>query len=364
VHGTGPLGDRRLGVDELEDAQDARPGLLADREQAGEHPRRRDQLAQVGAERQERAQGDPAGQGEPAAEGQHADLAEGRHGLHGRAEPAGEPHRPQPQREQPAGRAGQPGQLVRLLAEALDHPHAGDGLVDHPGDLAGLLLGGPGGREDGPPGAQPEREQHRPERESHQRQQRRQPGHHHQRRHEQQHVAAQHRQEGQHGLHDGHVGDRAADDLAGLDLVLAGSVEAFEGPEHRVPQVELNVEGQPAAQVTTDEPEAEPHQPGGQQRHQVGGDRMPVDDDDVVDDLAFDQRRDGGHRAAQDRAAEGQEHVTAIAGHIAEQATQPAGPAAGRPARYPVRRPRNLHGWRVRTRANLPASSAEMLTPG
>ena len=39
-------------------------------------------------------------------------------------------------------------ELAVLLAEALDHPHAGDRLVDHAGHLAGALLRVPRGRED------------------------------------------------------------------------------------------------------------------------------------------------------------------------------------------------------------------------
>ena len=59
-----------------------------------------------------------------------------------------DPHQPGPRRVQVAGGVGQVGELAVLLAEALDHPHAADGLVDHAGHLAGALLGVPGGGED------------------------------------------------------------------------------------------------------------------------------------------------------------------------------------------------------------------------
>ena len=48
------------------------------------------------------------------------------------------------------GPALQRGDLARLLAEALDHPDAGDGLLDLLRDVRRLLLRRPGGREQRP----------------------------------------------------------------------------------------------------------------------------------------------------------------------------------------------------------------------
>ena len=92
----------RLGVDQLQDALDAGPGLLADGEHHGEHPDRADELGEIGGEGDERAEGDlPAG-GQPAAERQHRDLAERGYGLQGRGVPGVQPDGAQPAGEQPA----------------------------------------------------------------------------------------------------------------------------------------------------------------------------------------------------------------------------------------------------------------------
>ena len=107
--------------------------------------------------------------------------------------------------------------LAVLLAEALDHPDAGDRRLDLADQLAGLLLGVPVGREQVAPrarGDEPQRRRDRPAR----------PGSAAARARpsttseidEQQRVAGQHRQERQQPLHQADVGDRAADHLAGL----------------------------------------------------------------------------------------------------------------------------------------------------
>ena len=72
----GLLGDERVRVEELEDALGAGARLLGDRDDAGEHAHRREQLHEVGGEREERAERDLALDREPAAEREHADLAE------------------------------------------------------------------------------------------------------------------------------------------------------------------------------------------------------------------------------------------------------------------------------------------------
>ena len=75
--GSAALGDLRQRVDDLQHPLDRRPGLLAEDQQHGQHPGRRDQLGQVEREGQERAERDRAVQRQVAAEGEHADLAEG-----------------------------------------------------------------------------------------------------------------------------------------------------------------------------------------------------------------------------------------------------------------------------------------------
>ena len=55
----------------------------------------------------------------------------------------GQPHHPQPQREELPGGALEPAQLAILLAETLDDPDPGDGRLDDAGQVTGLLLGRP-----------------------------------------------------------------------------------------------------------------------------------------------------------------------------------------------------------------------------
>ncbi len=91
--------------------------------------------------------------------------------------------------------------------------------------------------------------------------QRREHQHDDQRDDEEQDVAAHHRQERQQPLHQRDVGDGAADDLAGVELVLAGAVEPVQRAEHFGAQVVLHVQGEPATHVATDEAEAESRKP-------------------------------------------------------------------------------------------------------
>ncbi len=130
----------RLGVDQLKDAFDAGPGLLADGEHHGEHADGPDELGEVGGERDERTERDLAAGGEPAAEGQHADLAECGDGLEGGGVAGVQLDRAQAAREQPCARLSQLAGLLVLLAEALDDADPGHRAVDDPGD-GGLPAG-------------------------------------------------------------------------------------------------------------------------------------------------------------------------------------------------------------------------------
>ena len=149
---------------------------------------------------------------------------------------------------------GEAGELAVLLAEALDDPHAGDGLVDDAGDLAGLLLGVPGRREHAWCAASAPR-----------------PG-----------AAGMATRATSVSSGDSHsmtdeatrracttlpsmIGRKASSpwirptsemarrhELAGLQLVVAGEVEALQPLEDRVAQVVLDVEADPAADEPAD----------------------------------------------------------------------------------------------------------------
>ena len=222
----GAVGEGRLGVDQLQDALGAGPGLLADGEDHGEHPDRADELGEVGGERDERAERDVPAHGQPAAERQHRDLAERRDGLEGGGVAGVEPDGPQPPREEPAADLPQLAGLLVLLAEALDHADAGDGAVDDARDGGGLGLGVPGGGVQlgaaalgDPPQGGGDGERDQGERQG-------QPRHDHEGDQEQQHVADGHRQHEEQALDQLEVAGGAADDLAGGQLVLPPSVEA------------------------------------------------------------------------------------------------------------------------------------------
>ena len=75
------VGDGGLEVEQFKDPLDAGPGLLSRREDARQHPRRGDELGQVGGKGEERADRDPVVEREPAAERQDGDLSERRDGL-------------------------------------------------------------------------------------------------------------------------------------------------------------------------------------------------------------------------------------------------------------------------------------------
>ena len=137
-------------VEELEDPLDPGPGLLADRQDAGQLPGGRHELGDVGRERQERAERDLVLQGQPAAEGEDRDLTE-RSGSPRAAAGSATAAAPRASASRTRlGRGGDPLELALLLAERLDDPDAVDVLVDDLGDVALALLAVPGGRKDPP----------------------------------------------------------------------------------------------------------------------------------------------------------------------------------------------------------------------
>ena len=142
--------------------------------------------------------------------------------------------------------------LLLLLAEALDHPDAGDGAVDDPGDGGGLRLGVPGGGVQPRAAALGDEPEGGGDGQRDQGERQRQPGHDHQRDQEEQDVPDGHREHEEQALDQLEVAGGPADDLSGGQLVLAAAVEPGDRPEHLGPQVVLDVEGEPAAVVAAD----------------------------------------------------------------------------------------------------------------
>ena len=173
-NGSRPLGDLRQRVDDLQHPLHRCPGLLAEYQQHGQHPGRRDQLGQVQREGQERAQRNRADQRQVSAEGQHPDLTQGRQRLQRGADLRGQPDRSHPVRVQPPGAVAQPSQLAVLLAEPLHHPDPGDVLLDDLRHLGRGLLRRPGRREQHRPGCPGHQHHRRHHQQRHHREQRRQ----------------------------------------------------------------------------------------------------------------------------------------------------------------------------------------------
>ncbi len=221
-------------------------------------------------------------------------------------------------------------ELPLLLAEPLHHPHAGHRLLDDHGDLALALLGVPAGREGPlahPVGGDGQRRHHH---QADHRQQRRVDEHDDQGQDEQQHVAAHDRQERQQPLQQADVGVGPADQLPGLQLVVAGEVEPLELVVDGVAQVELHVEADAPADVAPDVGGAEAGQGDHDQQREPRPQRLAVIEDDVVDDLPFDGRHRRGEPAAHQRPAQGQEHVAPVRLQPRRQPPDPSG--WGRPS--------------------------------
>ena len=324
LDGVGGVDHLGVGVEDVEDALGAGPGLLPDGEEPGQHPHRRHQLHQVRREGEERSQGELAVQRQPPAEGQHRHLGQRRDGLEGGGELGLQAHQPGPRRVEPGGHLGQVVELALLLTEALHHPHPGDGLVDHAGHLAGALLGVPRGGED--PAPQPQRHDEQQWQGGHddQREQRRQDHHHHQGDDEQHHVAEHDRQEGEQPLHQPEVGGGTRDELPGAELVVAGEVEALQPLVDGVAQVELHVEAHPAADPAPQEGTAERQQARHHEGHQPRPHRAVLGGDAVVDDHRGEHRRERREPLAHDRGGQGDDHVAPMGQQVRAEATDPA----------------------------------------
>jgi hypothetical protein len=322
--GLGAVLDRRLGVDELENALGARAGLLPDGEDHGEHPYGSHELGEVRGERDEGAERDLAPYGEPAAQRQHRDLAEGGHGLEGRGVLGVEPDGPQPPREEPPSDVPELPGLLLLLPEALHHAYAADGAVDHTRHGGGLRLRVPGGGvqlgaaalgDDPEGGGDGERDQGEGQGER---------GHDPEGDQEEQHVPDGHREHEEQALDQLEVAGGAADDLAGGQLVLASSVEPGDRPVHLGPQVVLDVEGEAAAVVAADVGEDVHDDGGGYERARPGRHGLAVVPDDVVDDHLGDQRDDRQDRHAAERGAEREQDVLRVPPRVPREPLRPA----------------------------------------
>ena len=324
VDRVGLVGDRRLGVDHLEDPDHAGPRLLADRHQVGDDPDRAGQGSEVAGEREEGTEGDVAADSQPAAEQQHPNQAERRDRGQRRVVAGGEPHHPEPGAEQEPARPLQPLHLLLFLAEPLDHADAADGLVDDPGHVADHLLSLPAGGEELL--ARGDRDQ--PERggngDRHQREQRRQDDHDDDRENEQDAAAQDERHPLEQLLHHVDVGDRPADELPGVDLVLARAVQVGQRLEQLGPHFVLDVKCHLAAAVATHVDAEEVRDRRDHQADRERPDRFGMRHDHVVDDRPLEQRDGQRRRRVQQRADERDDHIALETPAVPHQPPDPA----------------------------------------
>ena len=323
--GARPVGHLRGRVEQLQHPLPAGPGLLGEGEEPGQHPRRSDELDEVAREGQEGAEGDAVVDDQPAAEDEHQHLREGRDGLEHRRVTGLDAHEPGPRAEEPLGAGGQVADHAAFLAEALHHPDPRDRLLHDLGHLTGLLLRVPAGREHAE--AQPHHHDqqgghgHQRDRGEDGREHR----HHHDRHDQRDEVAGGDREEGEDALEQSDVGARPRDELAGAHAVVPGEVEPLEALEDRRAQVVLHVERHPAAHVAAHVRPDEGDHRDPHERDEPRGDRPLALVHHVVHHHLRDERGEGAEAHAEDRRAEGQEHVP-TAGR--EEGPQPSDPPA------------------------------------
>ncbi len=276
LDGVVALDDLRIRIEQVEDSLAAGTGLLADRDEHGEHAGRRHELNHVRREREEGSERDVPLDGQPATEGQHCDLCEHWDRLQQRCVPRLQLDETNTRAVQVLAGVGEMAEFALLLAEALHDAHAGHGFVDDAGHLAGALLGVPTGGEDARP--QPERHDHdrRDHEQRHDRQRWRQVRHHDDRQHEHDEVAEHDRQEHQQPLQQGDVTVGARHELTGLHLVVTGEVEPLQSLVDRVAQVVLHIEAHAAADEAADVRGAEADEAGENQNRQPRCERSRV----------------------------------------------------------------------------------------
>ena len=265
---------------------------------------------------------------QPAAEREHADQPERRYRGERGVVPGGEPDHPQPGAEQVLARGLHPLHLLLFLAEPLDDADPADGLVDDGGDLADLLLRVPAGREELLARRRRDQPERGRDRDRDQGERRRQDDHDDEREHEQEQAAQGQRHPLEQALHHVEVGDRPADELAGVDLVLPRSVQPGQRVEqlgpHGVLHVERHLPAAEPAHVDADEVGDGRDQQADRQRP----DRLLRRDDHVVDDRPLQQRDRQRRSHVEQRSRKRDHHVTPESPAVPRQPPDPAGLAA------------------------------------
>ena len=264
-------------------------------------------------------------QGEDAAEEQHDDLAEERTDLQIRQQRGAFTNRPDARGEHHPQRLGESVELGRLLAESLDDPDTGDGLLGHRGHLGLTLLRCPRRRihlrvhasgdvhEDG----EDEHEEHR--------ERWRQDGHDDDSQDDLETRPDDGRQQPGRLLDEHQVGVDPSDQRAALHAFVRGRIEMLEVVVEVVADVVLDVQAEAATGPT----------PGARQQGTADGERdeqeQPRDErtrlghERVVDHDALDERRgDDGTGPQHDRDQRGQENL-AVPRHIRRQPAKPPG---------------------------------------
>ena len=319
------IDDVGLRVDQVVHPLHARPRELARHDEHAEHPGGPDEPRDVGGEREERAEGDRPVEREPPADADDQHLAERGQGRERGVEPRGHPRGAQPLAEEPPGARLQGGDLARLLPEPLDDPDAGDRLLHVLGDVGGLLLRRPGGREQRAAAAHRDPQRERQHDERHEREQRRQPQHGGERRHDEHAVAQRERHDRQEALQEVEVGDRAGDDLAGAQRVLPLAVEPLDGGEDLAAQVVLHVEREPTAEEPPQERRREPDDGEPEERGDDRPQRGRGSRHRLVDRRPGEQRAHGIEAHAERRRHQRGDRHPAMAHRGTDEAADPAG---------------------------------------
>ncbi len=270
---TGGIDDRRLQVEQLEDPLDARPCLLADGQDAGEHAGRGHELGQIGREREEGPERDLVADGQVPAQRKDADLAETRDGLEQGLVTRLEADRPHLGAVELGGGGRDALELPALLAVGLHDADPVHVLVDDLGDIAFSLLAVPGGGEDPPPHPVGDEQQRRGHEHAHDGKQRGEVEHDPERKDKHEDVAAHDREEAEKALHEHGVGVRPGDELARRHAVEVGEVEPLQVVLHGVAQVVLDVESHAATPVTAEVGTDEGHYAQAQQCREPGRER-------------------------------------------------------------------------------------------
>ncbi len=326
----GRIDYRRFQVEQLEDPLGAGSCLLADGQDAREHPGGRHELGQVGREGEKRPERDLVADRQVPAERQHADLANAWDGLEQRLVTGLEADGAHLRAVQFRCGGHYALELAALLAERLHDADPVHVLVDDLGDVALSLLAVPGGREDPPAHSVRDEKQSRRDQRAHDRQQGREVDHDPEREHQHEDVAAHDRKEAEEALYERRVGIGAGHELAGRHAVEIREVEALQVALHGVSEVVLDVERHAATPIAPEVGPDEGHDAESEKRHDPGRERRGVAHDYVVDDLALDERDDDLGNAAHDRTGEGDDEIALVDEQVTAETPHPT---AGTPAR-------------------------------